>query len=74
MAKLSEAWCFKGAEIFIFLVFYFWLVLLFCRLIWSDLGELVSMMERDLGCSLDTLYGLCESQLCRKIGVELSRE
>jgi hypothetical protein len=34
----------------------YFLVFLFCRLLWSDLGELVSMMECDLGCSMDTLY------------------
>jgi hypothetical protein len=43
------------------LFFCFWFNLLFCRLLWSDLGELVSMMERDHGCSMDTFYELCES-------------
>jgi hypothetical protein len=60
LAELLEVWCFKGAEEFIFLFFCFWLVLLY-RLLWSDLGELVSVMERDPGCSMDTLYELCES-------------
>jgi hypothetical protein len=56
MVELLEVWCFKGVEKFISVFFCFWFVLLFCRLLWSDLGELVSMMERDLGCSMDTLY------------------
>jgi len=62
LAELLEAGCFKGAKEFIFLFFYFWLGLLFCRLLWSDLGEPVSMMECDPSCSMDTLYELCESQ------------
>jgi hypothetical protein len=37
---------------------------LFYRLWWRDLGELVSMMEHDLGCSMETHYELCESHLC----------
>ncbi len=63
MIKLLEAWCFKGAEKFIFLFFYFWLALLFCRLLWNDLGELASMMERNPSCSMDVFYELCESRL-----------
>jgi hypothetical protein len=63
VAELVEACCFKGVEEFIFLFFCFWLGLLFCRLLWSDLGELVSLMERDPSCSMDTLYELCESWL-----------
>ncbi len=62
MAELLEAWSFKDVEEFIFLSFCFWLGLLFCRLLWSDLGELVSVMECDPGCSMDTLYELCESR------------
>jgi hypothetical protein len=49
-------------------------VLMFCRLLWNDLGELVLMMERDPGCSMDILYELCESWFWWKIGVKLSRE
>jgi hypothetical protein len=54
--------------------FNFWLDLLFCRLLWRDLGELVSVMERNHGCSMDILYELCEPWLWWRIGVELSRE
>jgi len=43
--------------------FYFWLGLLFCRLLWRDLGELVSVIKRDHGCSMDTLYELYEPRL-----------
>jgi hypothetical protein len=64
MAELLEVWCFRGAEEVVLLFFYFWFVLLFCRLLWRDLGELVSMMERDPGCSMETHYELCESRLC----------
>jgi hypothetical protein len=72
MAKLLEAWCFKGIKEVVFLYFCFWFVLLFCKLLWKDLGELVSMMERNLGCSMETLYELCESRLCVWISVEIS--
>jgi hypothetical protein len=32
------------------------------------------MMERDPGCSIGTLYELCESRLCEGIGEEISGE
>jgi hypothetical protein len=54
--------------------FCFWFVLLFCRLLRKDLGELVSVMEHNLGCSMGTLYELCESQLWEGIGEEISGE
>ncbi len=60
MAKLLEVWCFKGAKEVVFLFFCFWFVLLFCRLLWRDLGEVVSVMERNLSYSMGTLYELCE--------------
>jgi hypothetical protein len=56
-------WCFKNTEKFIFLFFYFWLGLLFCRLLWGGLGELVLVMERNHGCSMDALNELCESNV-----------
>jgi hypothetical protein len=37
--------------------------LLFYKLLWNDLGELVSVMEHDPGYSMDTFYELCESRL-----------
>jgi hypothetical protein len=74
MAKLLKVWRFKGAKEFTFLFLYFLLVLLFCRLLWSDLGEPVSMMERNHGCSMDTHYELCESRLYKRISAELSGE
>jgi hypothetical protein len=74
VAKLPKAWCFKDVEKFNFLFFYFWLNFLFSRLLWSGFGELVSVMERDLGCSMDTFYEQCESRFWGRIGVKLSRE
>jgi hypothetical protein len=56
------------------LFFYFWVGLLFYKLLWSGLGELVFVMEHNLGCSMDTFYELCESQFWWKIGAELSGE
>jgi hypothetical protein len=47
---------------------------LFCRLLWSGLGELVSVMERDPYCSIDNLYGECESRFLEMIGAKLSKE
>jgi hypothetical protein len=32
------------------------------------------MMERDPCCSIDNLYGECESRLLKMIGAELSKE
>jgi hypothetical protein len=69
MAELLEVWCFKITEEFIFLFLCFWLVSLFCKLLWSDLGQPVSMMEHDLGYSMDIFYELCESWLWWRIGV-----
>jgi hypothetical protein len=73
VAKLLEAWCFKGTKE-VFLSFCFWFVLLFCKLLWRDLGELVLVMEHDFGCSMEIFYELCESWLCVWIGAEISRE
>jgi hypothetical protein len=56
------------------LVFCFWLCLLFCKLLWSGFGELVSMMEWDVGCLIDNLYEECESRFLETIGAELSKE
>jgi hypothetical protein len=42
--------------------------------LWKDFGEMVSVMEHNPGCSMGTLYELCESRMCRWIGVEISRE
>jgi hypothetical protein len=32
------------------------------------------MMEWDLGCSMDNLYGECESRFLEMIGAKLSKE
>jgi hypothetical protein len=61
-------------EKLIFLFSYFWLGLLFCILLWSDLVELVLVMEHDLGYSMDTLYELCESRFYWRIGAKLLGE
>jgi hypothetical protein len=37
----------QGCRKFNYLFFCFWFCLLFCRLLWSGLGKLVLMMERD---------------------------
>jgi hypothetical protein len=66
--------CFKDIEKFNYLLFCLWLGLLFCRLLWSGFGELISVMERDLGCSMDNLYEQCESRFLGMMGVELSKE
>jgi hypothetical protein len=42
--------------------------------LWSDLGEPVSVMERDPCCSIDNLDGECESWFLKTIGTELSKE
>ncbi len=41
---------------------------------WKDLNELVSLMERDPGCSMETLYEQCKSWLCEGMGEKISRE
>jgi hypothetical protein len=38
-------------------VFCFWLCLLLCRLLWSDLTEMVSVMEWDPSCLMEIFYG-----------------
>jgi hypothetical protein len=58
----------------VYFLFIFWLGLLFCKLLWGGLSELVSMMERNPSYSMDTLYELCESRFCKRIGAKLSRE
>jgi hypothetical protein len=53
---MPKLFCFKDDETFNYLFFYFWFGLLFCRLLWSGFGELVSVMERDPRCPMDNLY------------------
>ncbi len=74
MVELLEAWCFRGTKEVVFLFFYFWFILLFCRLLWRELSELVSMMEHNPSCSMEIQYGLCESRLCEEIGEEILGE
>ncbi len=74
MAELLGAWCLKGAEEVIFLFSCFWFVLLFCRLLWRDLDELVSVMEHDPDCSMEIFYEWCESWLYEGISEEISGE
>jgi hypothetical protein len=54
--------------------FIFSLFFLFCRLLWRDPAELISVMEHDHGYSMETRYETCESWLCKGIGEEISRE
>jgi len=56
------------------LVFYFCLCLLFCKLLWSGFGELVSVMVQNPSYSIDNLYEECESQFLETIGAKLSKE
>jgi hypothetical protein len=42
--------------------------------LWNGFGEVVSVMEWDPCCSIDNLYGECESWFLETIGVELSKE
>jgi len=70
-----KLYCFKDAEKFNFFFFCFWLDLLFSRLLWNGLGELVSMMERDPNCSMDTFdesvdHGSCGGLLQSFLGSE----
>jgi len=64
-----------------FLVLCFWLCFVVLQvtmfnvvLQWSGFGELVLGMERNPCCSIDNLYGECESRFLEMIGVKLSRE
>jgi len=74
MGKLPKLWCFKDVEKFNFLFFYFWIDLLFCKLLWSGFGQLVSVMERDPDYSMDTFYKQCESRFWWRIDAELLKE
>jgi hypothetical protein len=69
VAELLVAWCFKGVKEVVF-----WFVLLFCRLLQGDFGELVSVMGCNLDYSMKFFYELCESQLCEGIGKEIFGE
>ncbi len=74
MATDAKAVVLRARRNFNYLFFCFWLCLLFCRLLWSGLGELVSVMEQDPCCSIEKLYGECESWFWITIGAELSKE
>jgi hypothetical protein len=52
---LNYWWCgvSRALKKLFFSLFCFGFVLLFCRLLQRDLGELVSMLERDPGCSME---------------------
>ncbi len=63
----------QGHQKFNYLFFCCWFCLLFCKLLWNGLGELVLVMEWDPCCSIEKLYGECESQLLERIGAELSK-
>jgi hypothetical protein len=69
-------WCgvSKALKKLFFVLFLFLFVLLFCRLLQGDLGELVSVIECDSGCSMKIFDELCESWLCEGIGREIYRE
>jgi hypothetical protein len=41
---------------------------------WSGFGELVSVIEQNLYCSIEIFYGECESRFLEMIGDELSGE
>ncbi len=73
MANDSTSIMLQGHK-FNYLFLCFWLCLLFCKLLWSGLGELVLVMEQDPCYLIDNLYGECESRFFKTIGVELSKE
>jgi len=52
--------------------FYFWCVLLFCRLWRREFGELVHEMECNLSCSMKTFHEFCESCFYKEIGRMIS--
>jgi hypothetical protein len=57
MAELLATQGFKSIKEIVFLIcFCFWFVSLLCRLLQRDLGELVSVMERNPECSMKTLH------------------
>ncbi len=41
---------------------------------WSGFGELVLVVEQNPYCSIDNLYGECESQFLEMISTVVSRE
>jgi hypothetical protein len=41
---------------------------------WSSYGKLVSVVEQNPCCSIDNLYGECESQFLEMISVMVSNE
>ncbi len=41
---------------------------------WSSYGELVSVVEQNPCCSIDNLYGECESRFLEMISIMVSRE
>jgi hypothetical protein len=59
-------------KILLSMCFYFWCVLLFCRLWWREFGELVHEMECNLNCSMKTFHELCESCFYKEIGRMIS--
>jgi hypothetical protein len=58
----------RRQKICFLICFCFWFVLMFCRLLRKDLGELVLVMERNFGCSMKIFHELCESWFCKGIG------
>ncbi len=48
--------------------FYFWCVLLICKLWRRELGELVFEMERNFSYLMKTFHELCGSCFCKEIG------
>jgi hypothetical protein len=41
---------------------------------WNNYGELVSVVEQNPCCSIDNLYGECESRFLEMISIVVSRE
>jgi hypothetical protein len=56
VAELPKAWCFKDVKKVYVIVFLFLAWFVISQVIVECFGVLVSMMEHDLGCSMDTLY------------------
>ncbi len=62
---------FQGCRRSCFFVFFVWFVFLFCKLLGRDLSELVSVMEHNPSCSMETFYELCELRLYVWIGAKI---
>ncbi len=64
-------WC---ERICFLICFCFWFVLLFCRLLRRDHGELVFVKKHNPSSSMMTLHVLCDSRLYEGIDMKIFRD